>query len=458
MSTAAAPPAHQGMSAQDIALDKIPPSAVVPASSLRSWVEYDAATCHFPIQNLPYGVFSRPGEERRRIGVAIGAEVLDLAALLEAGIFASLPGGGAYFGESSLNAFMSQGRPVWRAARALLTALLTEGGENATLRDNAALRSAALVSRSAVKMHVPAQIGDYTDFYSSKYHAYNVGVMFRGKDNALQPNWAWLPVGYHGRSSSVVVSGEPITRPNGQLQPDESKPPVYGPCKLLDFELEMAAFVGGPGNLMGQPLTTAQAEEMMFGLVVMNDWSARDVQKWEYVPLGPFTAKNFGTTISPWIVTMEALEPFRVPNQEQVPAPMTYLTEEKPMTYDIHLDVTLQSAAMSTPAVISRSNAKYLYWTLNQQLTHHSVTGCNMRPGDLIGTGTISGPQPTEYGSMLELSWRGAREVPLGAEGGVRKFLQDGDSVNMIGYAQAENYMVGFGDCEGRVKPAFKLA
>ena len=237
----------------------------------------------------------------------------------------------------------------------------------------------------------------------------------------------------------------------------QTKPPIFGTCKLLDFELEMAAFVGGPGNKMGQPLTSAEAEESMFGLVVMNDWSARDIQKWEYVPLGPFTAKNFGTTISPWIVTMEALEPFRVPNQEQIPAPMAYLAESAPMTYDIHLDVTIQSEKMTKPAVVSRSNAKYLYWTLKQQLVHHSVSGCNMRAGDLLGTGTISGPQSTEYGSMLELSWRGAKEVQLGEEGGVRKFLQDGDTVNMIGYAQAENYRVGFGDCSGKVLPAVKF-
>jgi fumarylacetoacetase len=456
MAAATPAAAAASMHAQDISLDKIPPSAVVPAATTKSWIPYSAES-HFPLQNLPYGVFTRAGDERRRIGVAIGEQVVDLYALTQAGLFASLPDAGAYFAEPTLNAFMQQGRAVWKQARALLTALLQEGSGNTALSGNAELRTAALVAQSAVKMHMPATIGDYTDFYSSKYHAYNVGVMFRGKDNALQPNWTWLPVGYHGRSSSVVVSGEGIHRPNGQLQPDESKPPVFGTCKLLDFELEMAAFVGGPGNKMGQPLTSAEAEASMFGLVVMNDWSARDIQKWEYVPLGPFTAKNFGTTISPWIVTMEALEPFRVPNQEQIPAPMAYLSEQAPMTYDIHLDVTIQSEKMTKPAVVSRSNAKYLYWTLKQQLVHHSVSGCPMRAGDLLGTGTISGPQPSEYGSMLELSWRGAKEVPLGEEGGVRKFLQDGDSVNMIGYAQAENYRVGFGDCIGKVLPAVKF-
>lgn len=455
--SAATSSASSGMAPQDIALDKIPPSAVVPASNMRSWVEYNQAETHFPIQNLPYGVFSREGEEKKRIGVAIGEQVLDLSVLLAAGLFASLPDGGEYFGADALNAFMARGRSVWRQARALLTELLLDGGANGALRDNAELRAKALVPQASVHMHVPAQIGDYTDFYSSKYHAFNVGVMFRGRDNALQPNWSWLPVGYHGRSSSIVVSGQPIHRPNGQLQPDETKPPVFGPCKLLDFELEMAAFVGGPANAMGQPLTPEQAEESMFGLVVLNDWSARDVQKWEYVPLGPFTAKNFGSTISPWIVTMEALAPFRVPNQKQIPEPMPYLAEKAPMTYDIHLDVTIQSEKMSKPAVVSKSNAKYLYWTFNQQLVHHSVTGCPMRPGDLLGSGTISGPDSKEYGSMLELSWRGSKEVSLGEEGGIRKFLQDGDNVNMIGYAQAENYKIGFGDCEGKILPAVKF-
>jgi len=451
--------------AQDISLDVAPPSAVVPASSLKSWVAYDAAQTDFPIQNLPYGCFTRVQPEagvdgaegeRKRLGVAIGDQVLDLSVLYRAGVFSSLPDGGAFLDEPALNGLMSKGRAVWVAVRELLTDLLREGG-SAKLRDDAALRARALVPQSQVRMHVPARIGDYTDFYSSKYHAYNVGVMFRGKANALQPNWSWLPVGYHGRSSSIVVSGTPVTRPNGQLQPDETKPPVFGACKLLDFELEMGAFVGGTGNALGQPMTLAQAEESLFGLVVLNDWSARDVQKWEYVPLGPFTAKNFATTISPWVVTLEALRPFAVPNQAQIPPPLPYLAEEKAVTYDIHLDVLVapKGAAPSEEQVVSRSNAKYLYWTLKQQLVHHSVTGCNMVAGDLLGTGTISGPKSEEYGSMLELSWRGSKEVPVG--GGVtRKFLQDGDTVNLRGYAQAENFRVGFGDCAGTILPAIK--
>lgn len=442
---------------QDISLDVAPPSAVVPASNLRSFVPYDAAVTHFPIQNLPYGVFTRnsdPAPARKRIGVAIGDQVLDLSVCQQAGLFASLPEGGAYFADELLNRFMEHDAAVWREARTLLQDLLSASGGSGALRDNAGLRAQALVPQSSVTMHMPARVGDYTDFYSSKYHAYNVGVMFRGKANALQPNWTWLPVGYHGRASSLAVSGQDVIRPHGQLQPDESKPPVFGTCKLLDFELEMGAFVGGKGNALGQPLPMSAAASSIFGLVVLNDWSARDIQKWEYVPLGPFTAKNFATTISPWIVTMLALEPFAVPNQEQKPAPMPYLAQDKPMTYDIHLDVTLQSGTMAAPATISRSNAKYLYWTLQQQLVHHAVSGCPMVAGDLLGTGTISGPAASEYGSMLELSWRGSKEVSLGEGNGVRKFLQDGDEINMIGYAQAENFKVGFGECKGKIRPA----
>jgi fumarylacetoacetase len=304
-------------------------------------------------------------------------------------------------------------------------------------------------------MHLPADIGDYTDFYSSREHAFNVGTMFRGPENALMPNWVHLPVGYHGRASSVVVSGTPIRRPNGQTRPDLDKPPVFGPCKLLDIELEMAYFIG-PGNTHGQPITTSEASNHIFGMVLMNDWSARDIQKWEYVPLGPFLAKNFGTTISPWVVTMDALKPFACPNPVQDPKPFDYLTHDDNYSFDINLEVGLRAPSMDVPTVISRTNFKYMYWTMKQQLVHHTVTGCNLRPGDLMGSGTISGKSPDSYGSLLELCWKGTKTIPL-ANGETRKFLQDGDEVVLSGYCQGDGHRIGFGDCRGTILPALPL-
>jgi len=288
-----------------------------------------------------------------------------------------------------------------------------------------------MVDQSKVRMVLPAKIGDYTDFYSSRYHATNVGIMFRGKDNALQPNWLHLPVGYHGRASSVVPSGTPVTRPRGQLRPDLEKPPVHGPCRLLDFELEMGFFVG-PGNSMGTPIDIAHAEDHIFGLCLMNDWSARDIQKWEYVPLGPFNGKNFATSISPWIVTLEALEAFRVAPEKQNPNPLPYLKDPNLKAYDIKLEVAIQPEGESTPSVVSKSNARNLYWSFTQQLAHHSSTGCPMQPGDLCGSGTISGPEPGSYGSMLEICWKGTKPVTL-TTGQTRKFLADGDNVILSG-------------------------
>ncbi|XP_070214520.1 fumarylacetoacetase isoform X1 [Bos mutus] len=265
-----------------------------------------------------------------------------------------------------------------------------------------------------------------------------------------------LPVGYHGRASSVVVSGTPIRRPLGQMRPDDSKPPVYGACKLLDFELEMAFFVG-PGNKLGEPIPISKAHEHIFGMVLMNDWSARDIQKWEYVPLGPFLGKSFGTTISPWVVPMDALMPFAVPNPEQDPKPLPYLCHDQPYTFDINLSVALKGEGMSQAATICRSNFKYMYWTMLQQLTHHSVNGCNLQPGDLLASGTISGPEPESFGCMLELSWKGTRAVELG-NGQTRKFLLDGDEVIMTGHCQGDGYRIGFGQCAGKVLPALSLA
>jgi fumarylacetoacetase len=322
-----------------------------------------------------------------------------------------------------------------------------------TLRDDAELRQRAFVSMASVQMHLPADIGDYTDFYSSKEHASNLGSMFRNPENPLLPNWLHIPVGYHGRASSVVVSGVDIHRPRGQTKPKEDEPPVYGPCRLLDFELEMAFFVG-PGNDLGHPIPVASAQDHIFGMVVMNDWSARDIQKWEYVPLGPFLGKNFATSISPWVVTMDALAPFAVENPAQDPAPLPYLQHADNYSFDINLSVAIQPEGQEGE-VVSNSNLKYMYWTMKQQLAHHTVTGCNTRPGDLMGSGTISGKTPGSYGSMIELSWRGTKEVSVGG-GETRKFLKDGDTVVMSGYCQGDGFRVGFGEVRSKVLPALQ--
>lgn len=334
--------------------------------------------------------------------------------------------------EKTLNKFMSLGHLAWKETRARLQEILSK--DCPLLRDNKALREKCLIDRSAIKMHLPAQIGDYTDYYSSRQHATNVGIMFRGKDNALTPNWLHLPIGYHGRSSSIVVSGTPFRRPCGQSQPDDTKPPIFGPCKGLDFELEMAFFVG-PGNELGQPITAKNAQEHIFGVVLMNDWSARDIQRWEYVPLGPFTAKNFCTTISPWIVQLEALMPFVCKGEEQIPTPFDYLKHDDPFTFDINLEVSLKAPELNmAEKVLCKSNFKHMYWTMKQQLAQQTVTGCNVKPGDLLASGTISGPTRDSFGSLLEISWRGKEPFNLDADGKfTRVFLQDGDTVIMKG-------------------------
>jgi fumarylacetoacetase len=320
------------------------------------------------------------------------------------------------------------------------------------LRDDAALREQALLPMSEAVMQLPADIGDYTDFYSSREHATNVGTMLRGADNALMPNWLHLPVAYHGRASSIVVSGTDVRRPCGQSKPDKDDAPLFGPSRSLDFELEMAVFVG-PGNELGTPIPIGQADEQLFGMVLLNDWSARDIQAWEYVPLGPFLAKNFATTISPWVVTLEALEPFRTAGPVQNPTSLPYLQTSGPGAYDIQLEVLLQSEKMDRPARISHSNFKYLYWSMAQQLAHHTVNGCNLRPGDLLASGTISGPTPDSYGSLLELTWRGSKPLTL-PNGDTRTFLQDGDRLTLTGWCQGDGYRVGFGEATGRILPA----
>lgn len=410
--------------------------------------------CHFPIENLPYGVFSTESNQKHRIGVAIGDQILDLSVVKHLFSGPVLQSQQHIFEETTLNGFMGLGRAAWREARDTLQKILA--AEDNTLRDNTELRSRAFVNQNQATMHLPARIGDYTDFYSSKNHAYNVGVMFRGPENALMPNWKHLPVGYHGRASSVVVSGTPIRRPNGQTRPDESQPPVFGKCKLLDIELEMSFFTG-PATTLGEPIPIDKAEDHIFGMVLMNDWSARDIQKWEYVPLGPFLGKNMGTTISPWVVTMDALKPFAVPNQAQDPKPLPYLCHEDPFCFDINLEVDINCDGLSKPSTICRSNFKYMYWTMKQQLTHHTVTGCNINPGDLMASGTISGESEDSFGSMLELCWKGTKQIDLG-NGITRKFLQDGDEVIMTGYCEKEGYRIGFGKCTGKILPALDMA
>ncbi len=421
--------------------------------NLRSFINVPKES-HFPIQNLPYGVFRKKTGDTPRIGVAIGEYVLDVSVLEEAGLI-NTPQlqGRQYFSQPSLNRFMAAGKPVWQEARQLISKLLRE--DEPALRDNAVLRNSALIPMSEAEMLLPVEIGDYTDFYSSKEHATNVGTMFRGKENALMPNWLWIPVGYHGRASSVVISGTPVRRPLGQTKPDEAEEPVFGPSRLLDFELEMGFFVG-PANQLGEPIPVEKTMDHIFGMVLVNDWSARDIQKWEYVPLGPFLAKNFATSISPWVVTMEALEPFRCAGPTQHPQPLPYLRTPDDRSYDIHLEVQLQSQQMTNPATISRSNFRYMYWNICQQLAHHTITGCNVCPGDLMASGTISGPTPDAYGSMLELTWRGSNPIRL-SETETRKFLADGDRVIMTGWCQGDGYRVGFGEVRGEILPAIEM-
>jgi len=411
-----------------------------------------AAGSDFPIQNLPYGVFTTADNTKRRIGVAIGDLILDLSAvthLFSHAVF--FKDGYHVFAQHTLNEFMARGRLAWTEARQTLQRLLS--ADEAVLRDDVDIRNRALVKQDSAQMHLPCLIGDYTDFYSSKEHAMNVGIMFRGKDNALPPNWLHLPIGYHGRASSVVISGTDIIRPVGQTRPDESKPPQFGPCKGLDFELEMAFFVGGPGNALGQPIPIAEADRHIFGMVLMNDWSARDIQKWEYQPLGPFLGKSFSTSISPWIVTMDALAPFLVDNVPQQPAVLPNLQHSDKYNYDIKLEVKLEASDLPEAKTISISNFKYMYWTMKQQLAHHTSNGCNLRPGDLLGSGTISGPTKEERGSLIELSWGSKEPLELGGQV-TRTFLRDGDRITLTGVCDNGATRLGFGSCTGKVLPA----
>jgi fumarylacetoacetase len=415
--------------------------------TLRSFIPVDAAS-DFPIQNLPYGVFSTVALPTPRVGVAIGDQVLDLWEL-EQDCRLDFRNLGVFLAPT-LNPFMALGSKVWSRTRARISELLRH--DNPELRDNAELRQRALVPMAQAKLHLPITVAGYTDFYSSKEHATNVGVMFRGKDNALQPNWLHMPIGYNGRASTIVVSGTKVRRPNGQLKPPSAEQPSFGPCKRLDFELEIGVVIG-QGSPIGAMLSEAQAEDMIFGFTLLNDWSARDIQQWEYVPLGPFQAKAFATSISPWIVTREALQPFRLHGPEQDPVPLPYLRQAQPNNYDLELEVGLRAAQMNQPVNICRTNFKYMYWSSVQQLVHHASSGCAMNVGDLLGSGTISGPEKHARGSLLEISWNGAEPVEL-ASGIVRTFLEDGDSLSFRGWCQGDGYRVGFGEVEGTILPA----
>ncbi|MGD9547533.1 MAG: fumarylacetoacetase [Candidatus Krumholzibacteriia bacterium] len=420
-----------------------------PQTRLRSFVPVDPES-HFPLENLPYGIFSPTPAEPPRAGVRIGDHVLDLSVIEDSGLLASAGLPWATFSQPVLNRFMELPVDQRRFARVLIQGLLRE--DEPTLRDDPVLRARALLPAAAVTMRVPAAIRDYTDFYSSREHATNVGIMFRGKDNALMPNWLHLPVGYHGRASSVVVSGTGIVRPQGQSLPPGADEPVFGPSRRVDFELEMGFLVSLPSDL-GRPVPVAEAMDHVFGLVLVNDWSARDIQPWEYQPLGPFTAKNFATSISPWVVPLEALEPFACAAPVQDPEPLPYLREPVRRTYDINLEVAVTAGDGGGTLTVCRSNFKHLYWTMAQQLAHHTVTGCNLGTGDLMASGTISGSDPGSFGSLLEITWRGER--PLEFPGGARRsFLEDHDAVIMTGWCQGDGFRVGFGEVAGRILPA----
>ncbi|MEW6251800.1 MAG: fumarylacetoacetase [Planctomycetota bacterium] len=418
---------------------------------LRSFVELPADS-PFPIQNLPYGIFtpaSDPPGPPARVGVAIGAAVLDLSILAARGLL-DLPelSGRRVFAEPALNAFMALGPPAWRAVRVRLSDLLR--ADVPTLRDDAELRAAAFFPQNAVTMQLPCRIGDYTDFYAGRHHAMNVGRIFRGPDATLPPQYLHLPIAYHGRSSSLVVSGTPIRRPCGQYRPSPAAAaPEFGPTRELDFELELGALIG-VGNTLGTPIPVAQAEDTIFGFVLVNDWSARDIQQWEYQPLGPFLGKNFATTISPWVVPLAALEPFRCSGPPQSPEPLPYLRSPSSGHFAIDFEVRLQAPGMPQPVVISRTNARELYWSFAQMIAHHTVNGCNLRTGDLLASGTISGEAPGAYGSLLELSRRGQTPLAL-PDGTQRSFLRDGDTLTLTGACGTPGRRIGFGECRGRV-------
>lgn len=415
--------------------------------TLKSWVEIPANS-DFPIQNLPFGIF-KTHSLSERAGVRIGDHVLDLKTLYVLGYLENLVFSTEDFDSTSLNSLMKKGKKATRDLRNRISKLLST--EHDDLRVNEHHVAQVLIPADKVTMCMPVQIGDYTDFYSSREHATNAGTMFRDPANALFPNWLWIPVGYHGRASSVIVSGEAIHRPKGQIKPNPEENPIYAPCRNLDFELE-TAFITFDGKPLGDSISTEEAEDYIFGMCLFNDWSARDIQTWEYVPLGPFLAKNFASSLSPWIVTLDALQPYKTDGPVQDPEVLSYLEYKGQKSYDIQLQVSIQPEN-GTENLVCESNFKYMYWNMVQQLAHHTVNGCNVRCGDLMGSGTISGPTPDSYGSMLELAWKGTKPLKLN-DGTERKFIQDHDTVIMRGYSEKDGIRIGFGEVSTKVLPA----
>jgi len=415
--------------------------------ALHSWIEI-APNSDFPIQNLPFGIFETDNRDPR-VGVAIGDYVLDLLEVARLNFFELIDIDPNVFHRPYLNDFIALGKPTWRAVRNRVSALLRN--DNDEISGNSRLIDQCLVKQSDVRMLMPVKVGNYTDFYSSIEHATNVGTMFRDPKNALLPNWKHIPIGYHGRASSIVVSGTDVRRPNGQTKAPDADVPTFGPSRLLDFELEVA-FITGKETKLGESITPNEADNYIFGLVLFNDWSARDIQTWEYVPLGPFLAKSFASSISPWVVTLDALEPFKVKGPVQDPKPLPYLEFSGNHNYDIYLEVLIQPEGAAETS-ICHSNFKYMYWNMNQQLAHQSSNGCNIQVGDMYASGTISGSDKGSYGSMLELTWRGTHPLKL-SDGTERKFINDYDTVIMRGYGERNGIRIGFGEVKGKVLPA----
>jgi len=418
-------------------------------TAVQSWVDVPAGS-DFPLENLPYGAFVNGGAQH--LGIAIGERIFDLHAAAQAGLFDGTVARDV-LQAPVLNMLLAAGRDAWSAVRERAMALLRS--DPALARE--VNRDTLVVHQRDVRMAMPFQPGDYVDFYSSLEHASNLGKILRPAGEPLLPNWRWIPIGYHGRSSTIVVDGTPIVRPSGQRKPQDAHAPAYGPSRMLDIELE-TGFITGPGNKMGTPIPVERAREHIFGLVLVNDWSARDIQAWEYQPLGPFLGKSFATSVSPWVVTLDALEPYRLAGPKQEPQPLPYLQTFEPWNYDIELLVELQTAKMREqgiePAIVSHSNFKYMYWNMAQQLAHVAVNGTAVRPGDLYASGTISGPTPDSYGSLIELTWRGANRISL-PSGETRAFLEDGDTVTLRGYCHKPGKpRIGFGGVSGTIVAA----